>query len=79
MIQVKITSNTARPDPIAMNEKTATPKDALVQAGVSLNGVTISLDGGVLNTQNMNTTFEDLGIAADSTCYLSAVTKATNA
>ncbi len=79
MIQVKITSNTARPDPIAMNEKTATPKDALVQAGVGLNGVTISLDGGVLDTQSMNTTFEDLGITADSTCYLAAVTKATNA
>ena len=78
MIQVQVTSNTIR-NTVAMNEKTATPKDALMQAGVNLNGVTISLDGGVLDTKKINTTFEDLGITADTTCFLSAVTKATNA
>lgn len=78
MIQVQVNSNVNR-STFAMNEKTSTPKDALVQAGVSLTGVTISLDGGVLDTQKMNSSFDKLGIPADSTCFLSAVTKATNA
>lgn len=78
MIQIQVTSNTVR-STVTMNEKTATPKDALMQASVNITGTTISLDGGVLDTLKMNTPFKDLGITADTTCFLSAVTKATNA
>lgn len=79
MTQVHVSNNLDRKI-ITVNEETATPKDALQAAGYSFgNNATISLDGAVLDTKQMNTPLAKLGIRPDSECFLAAVVKATNA
>lgn len=78
MIQVQITSGMTR-ETKAVNEKTTTPKDLLIKAGVKLDGTTINLDGTVLDRTALDSTFEKLGVTPDNTYFLSAVIKTTNA
>lgn len=79
MTQIQITNNLSRLPVEIVNEATTTPKDLLVKAGVNFGTATISLDGGVLNSKEMNTTLDKLGVQPDSMSYLAAVVKATNA
>ena len=79
MTQIQITNNLTRLPVEIVNEETVTPKELLVKAGVNFGTATISLDGSVLSSKEMNSPLKELGVTADSMSYLAAVVKATNA
>ena len=79
MTQIQITNNLNRLPVEIVNEITMTPKELLVKANVNFGTATISLDGSVLDTRQMNTPLAELGVRPDSMSYLAAVVKATNA
>lgn len=75
MIQVKVGTNTKR-ETLVLAES-ATPKQALNQAGVDYSTATIHLDGSVIKAAEMNKSLADLGIT--ESCTLIAVIKTDNA
>ena len=74
MLQVKVGTNSSRTSLIVSPEKT--PKQILDQAEIDYSKATVHLDGVALNTTEMNTSLNDLGIV--DSCYLVAVTKQEN-
>lgn len=74
MIRVIVGTNTSR-ETVIVDEATATPKSVLVDQSVDFTRATISLDGASLPVQQMNQTFADLNIPADSQVYLIATVK----
>lgn len=74
MLQVKVGTNSSRTSLIVSPEKT--PKQILDQAEIDYSKATVHLDGVALNTTEMNTSLDDLGIV--DSCYLVAVTKQEN-
>ena len=77
MIQVTIKTATSRKTKNV--DVNSTPKQILDESQIQTDGVMVSLNGSVLTNTMLNSSFSDLGVAEDSTCYLSAIVKADGA
>lgn len=77
MIQVRITTNTARKTVTV--EPTQTLMDAFDAAGVSVGNAVVYVDGMVVNANEQYDTLTEIGVEDESTIQVSAIVKADSA
>ena len=77
MIQVNVKTNTARRT--VTTEVTSTPSSVFSELGFDLSSSKVNLNGMQLSVGDMNSTFEQLGIADGASVGLNAIVKADGA
>lgn len=77
MIIVNVRSTTHRFDGQAVNENVETPRSLFDKVGIDYSRAISSLSGTILTSEDMDTTFAELGAAG--VCTLNSIIKADNA
>lgn len=77
MIKVLVKTNTAREEVIT--EVTSTPAKVFEEANAGVSGAMVNLNGTVLTATDLNSTFEQLGVADGATVNLNSIVKADGA
>lgn len=76
---IKVTAgNNVKRETVIIDEHT-TIRNCLEDLDIKYNSGVMNLDGTPLSERELDSTFEQLGVASDSTCYLLNVVKADNA
>lgn len=77
MISVQVKTSTTRQ--VVSVDTTSTPRDVFNELQISPSGAMINLDGTILSATDLNSSFEQLGVADGQSCNLNCVVKADGA